>query len=625
MLQSIRDNVQGVVAKIIMGILVVPFAIFGIESLIGNNGPAEVAKVNGEKIREPELAQAMDIRKRQLMARMGDNIQPELLDDAALRKPVLEELITQHMLRQSAESLGLQFSAQDVDRMILAVPDFQVDGKFSPQRYEMVLRNNGYTPAYFKQWTHRELLVDQLHVAIAGSDFVTPAELKAQAGLQQQQRSFRYATLPIAGLADKIDVTDADIKTYYDAHAKDFMSDERVKLEYIELRAQDYFPPLDEAAVKAQFDREMANYKPRVERHAAHIEIRIGAQRNEAQALELARSIEQKLKAGEDFAKLAAQYSDDIGSKNNGGDVGVSTGDAFPAPFEAALAQLAPGQVSEPVKSETGFHVVKLLDQQTAERPTFEQRKAEIAQNMQQSAAQPELTKNVEKLRDLVFNADGLKGPAEEVKAKVQVSDWLDRKSTDPVLGNPKVIAAAFGKEVLKDGNNSDVIELAPDHYIVLRLKEHVDAEPKPLDQVRPAIVATLKQERANAQLTAAAQQLIEQVRKGGDFAQLAGQQGLALKSVEKTTRGSGAAAPELLRAAFALPKTAKEKSIDSLQLANGDIAVLQLQDVAEGVPDSLTPTQRDILQAQLRQNASVAGFAAFMEGIRAKAEIARR
>lgn len=620
MLQNIRDNVQGIFAKIIMGVLLVPFALFGIESLVGNNGPAEVARINGEKIREPELVEAINVQKRQLLARMGENIQPELLEDAVLRKSALDDLITRHLLKQSAESMKLRLPAGAVDRNILAMPEFQENGQFSPTLYEQLLRNQGYSTNYFKQLIQEGMLINQLYSAFIGSEFATPAEFKNIAGMLQQQRSFRYVTLPIAGVADKIVVGDDEAKAYYAEHTKEFMSEEQVRLEYVELRAQDYFKQVDDAAVKSEYERESAAFKPRIERHAAHIMIEVSKQRDDAQAQALLASIEAKLKAGEDFAKLAAQYSDDVGSKANGGDLGVSAGDTFPVQFEAALAKLSVGQVSEPVKSESGYHLVKLVDQQTSERPTFEQRKADIARSLQESGALPELTKNVEKLRDLVFNSDGLGGPAKEVQATIHTSDWLDRKSADPLLGNPKVIAAAFSQEVLQNRNNSEVLELAPDHFVVLRVKEHAQSAPKPFEEVKPAIVAAVKQRRAAEQLTAEAQQLVKQVREGGDFAKLAGQQGFTVKSVEKSMRNNGAISPDLMRTAFALPKT-EQYPIDSLQLGSGDIAVLQLEEIAEGTSDSLAPSQRDALVAQFGK----AGFAAFMEDVREKAEITRR
>jgi peptidyl-prolyl cis-trans isomerase D len=627
MLQNIRDNVQGLVAKIIIGLIVVPFAIFGIESLVGGGGPVEVAKVNGEKIEEAELAQAINVQRRQLLARMGDNVQPALLDEAALRGPALDGLITQHLLKQNAEALKLRLPAQSVDQTILSMAAFQDNGKFSPERYEMLLRNQGYSTAYFKQLMQQELLINQLHSAFVGSDFVTPAELKTVAGLLQQQRSFRYVTIPVAGLADKVNISDAEIATYYKEHSDQFLSEERVKLEYIALHAEDYFQPVDDAAIKTEYDREMADFKPSTERHAAHILIEANKQRDDAEAQALVATVAKKLAAGEDFAKLAAQYSDDIGSKTSGGDLGVSSGDAFPPQFEAALSKLGVGEISAPVKSESGYHLIKLLEQHTRERPTLEQRKAEIAQRLQQSGAHPELIKNVEKLRDLVFNSEGLAGPAKELKATIRESDWIDRKSTDPLLGDPKVIAAAFSQEVVKENNNSDVLELSPDRYVVLRMKEHQPATPKPLDEVKAGIVAALKQQRAIDEVKSIADQLIKQIKQGDDLEKLASQRGYAIKTVEKSARNNGAVNPELLRGAFSLPKTASgtAASANMLELSNGDVAVLQLQVVIDGVPDSLNPGQRDALLAQLQQSFGTAGFAAFMEDTRARAEIKRR
>jgi len=539
----------------------------------------------------------------------------------------LDGLITQHLLKQSADALKLRLPVQAVDQTILSMAAFQDNGKFSPERYELLLRNQGYSTAYFKQLMQQELLINQLHSAFVGSDFVTPAELKTVAGLLQQQRSFRYVTIPVAGLAEKVNVSDADVAAYYKEHTDQFLRDERVKLEYIELRAEDYAQPVDNSVVKAEYDREMADFKASTERHAAHILVEANKQRDDAQAQALIATVAKKLAAGEDFGKLAAQYSDDVGSKASGGDLGVSSGDAFPPQFETALSKLKVGEVSAPVKSASGYHLIKLLEQQTRERPTFEQRKAEITRRLQQGAAHPELVKNVEKLRDLVFNSEGLSGPAQQMKVAIRESDWIDRKATDPLFSDPKVIAAAFSQEVIKDGNNSDVLELTPDHYLVLRKKEYLPAAPKSLDEVKGNIVAAIKQQRAVEEVKGIAEQLTKQVRQGEDLDKAASERGYTLKSVDKTARNNGSINPELLRAAFALPKISQPAAqpIESLELSGGDVAVVQLQAVVDGVPDSLNAAQRDALLAQLQQGFGTAGFAAFMEDTRARAEIKRR
>ncbi|MDB6062266.1 MAG: hypothetical protein JWM78_2369 [Verrucomicrobiaceae bacterium] len=626
MLQNIRNNVQGLVAKVIIAIIIVPFAIFGIESLIGGGGSNDAAKVNGEKISEVELQQAISIQKRQLLAMMGDNIQPNMLEDTALRGPALDALITQHLLQQGAADLKLGVSPQAVDQTILSMAAFQDNGKFSTERYQMLLRNQGYTPAYFKQALQQELVVNQLHSGVVDSDFVTPDELKRVSGLLQQQRTFAYVTIPVASLQEKVSINPSDIQSYYDEHKDQFLSEERIKPEYIELRIEDYFLPVDDAALKAEYDREIADFKPSTERHAAHILIEVNDKRSDEQAKSLIESVRAKAIAGEDFAKLATQYSDDVGSKNTGGDLGSSSGDTFPPIFEQALSQLQVGAVSAPVKSESGYHIIKLLDAQVKEKPTYEQRKADIAIHLQQLKAQPELQKAVERLRDLVFNSEGLTGPAQELKLSLKEGAWIDRKSADPLFGNPKIIAAAFAPEVLKEGNNSEVIELAPDHFVVFRAKQHEVAAPKPLDDVKSTIVATIKQERAALAAKDIAQELSHSLQQGEGLEKLATQRGYMAKVVEKAARGNGASTPELLRAAFSIARPVKDQPlpVDTVALSNGDIALVQLQDVTEDASDSINATQRSALLMQLQQSFGTASFAGLMENLRSHADIKR-
>lgn len=627
MLQNIRDNIQGLVAKVIIALIVVPFAIFGIESLIGGGGPVDVAKVNGEKISEVELQQAMVVQKRQLLSKMGDKVQPNMLEDAALRGPALDGLIAQRLLQQGAADLKLAMPLQVVDQTILSIAAFQDEGKFSPERYRALLRNQGYTPAYFKHMLQQELVVNQLHSGLSDSEFVTSKELQMVAGLLQQQRTFSYLTIPLASLADKIAPDNKDIEAYYQAHQDRYLSAERVKLDYIELRAEDYAPPLDDKALQAEYDREMAALKPVTERRAAHIAIETNAQRNEQQARELADSIEKKIAVGEDFAKLAAQYSDDLGSKNSGGDLGVSDGTVFPPLFEQALATMKAGEVSAPIKTADGFELLKLNDAHTKPLPTFAEKRAEIAQRLLHETAQPELLKNVEKLRDLVFNSDGLSGPAADLKLVVKQSGWIERKNDDPLFSNEKVATAAFSSEVLKDHNNSDVIELTPDHYIIVRAKEYEAAAPKPLASVAGDVAKALKQERAREQGKQIAAEISQHLAQGEDFKKAATAAGYVSKSVEKAMRSGSNVSPDLLRAAFALPRpvAGKPLPVDTVGAASGDLVLLQLNEVVEGPPDSLNVAQRTAVLTQLQQGFGTADFATFMESLRTRAEIKRR
>ncbi len=626
MLQNIRDNVQGLVAKIIIAIIIVPFAIFGVDTLIGSGGPTPAAEVNDAKISEDDLIQAIGMQKRQLLAMMGERVQPEMLDDAKLRGPALESLITQQLLQQGADELRLRVSAKMVDDTIRSVPQFQENGQFSTARYQQLLRDQNLMPAYYKQLLQRELVVDQLQSGIAESEFATPVEVDVVTGLLQQQRSYVYALLPVAPLTAKIEISDADINSYYQAHSEQYLRDERVKLEYIELRAADLIKPVDAATVRAEYDKFAVAFKPITERRAAHILVEVNEKRGEAEASALAQDLAKKIAGGEKFENVAAAYSDDTGSKESGGDLGGSRGDSFPPAFEAALAVMKVGEVSAPVKSDAGYHLIKLLDQHVDTLPTFEAKKAEIEQQLAAAETQPQLLKMVEKLRDQVFNAEGLSGPAKDNQLTLKESDWMDRKSTDPLLGDAKVQAAAFSNEILKDGNNSDVIELTPEHFIVLRVKAHEAATPRPLEEVKPQIAAALKQERAVAAARQQAEQLKAQVQQGGDLQKLAQMAGYKTESVADATRNGGVTNAEISRFAFNLGRpTDGTPVVDVAVIGNGDVAVLQLLAVKAGAKESLNDSQRTGLVKQLEQMSGTADFVAYMDSLRKTAKIERK
>jgi peptidyl-prolyl cis-trans isomerase D len=624
MLQNIRDNVQGTMAKVIVAIIIVPFAIFGVDTLINSGGPAPVAQVNGAELSQDELAQEIMLQKRQLMAMMGENIQPEMLEDDKLRGPSLDRLITRQLLQQAADTLKLRVSSTMVDDTIRSVPQFQEGGRFSPERYQQLLRDQGFSPAYYKQLLQRELVVDQMQTGLSESEFATAKEIDTVTGLLQQQRSFSWVVVPADDFVARVEVSDADIDSYYKANADRYQREERVKLEYIELRAADFANQVDDAAVQAEYDRFAAAFKPATQRHAAHILIEINDQRSETDALARAEEASRKLAGGAPFDKLVEEYSDDQGSKGNAGDIGVSSGDLFPTALESALAQLKPGEVSAPVKSDAGYHLVKLLGQSTESLPSFESKKDEIAQRLAMDGVQQKLVGAVEKLRDQVFNSDGLAAPAKSLQLTVRESDWVDRKSTDPLFGDARVRAAAFAKDVLAEGNNSDVIELTPEHYIVLRAKAHEPATPKPLDEVKAQVVAALKHERAIAAAQQLATKLQTGTEQGGDLITLAAKDGYKGQKVDNADRNGGQS-PEVTRAAFGMARPAGDKaSVLVKTLANGDAAVIHLHAVVAGASDSLNSEQKAGLASQLEQASGTATFAATMESLRKAAEIER-
>lgn len=610
-------------AKIIVAIIVVPFAIFGIESLVHSGGDSPAATVNGEKIAQGDLQRAIRQQQQRLLSVMGENADPAMLDESRLRQPALDGLITQQLLSQQAKDLGLGISEAGVDQLLTSLPQFQQDGKFSSERYLAVLRESGYAPADFKQRARADLAVDQLYTGVALSEFVTKAELERIVALSRQQRTFDYVVVPVTKKLEDIAVSDNDIESYYKAHTDAFLQPERVKLEYVELKAADFAKPVDDAAIAAEYEREKQNAGAGVERQAAHILIEISDKRDETAAQTLAKQVADELAAGGDFAALAAKYSDDFGSKQSGGDLGVTRGETFPQPFEQALATLKPGEVSAPVRTDAGFHLVKLLDQRVETVPPLEQRREEISQRLAAQAAQPELLKAVEQLRDLAFNADGLQQPAREMKLAVHSSDWLERSNRDPLFSNPKLIGAAFTDEVLKERNNSDAIELAPDHFVVLRVAEHVEAAPRPLAEVKVEVTTLLQRERAVAQARARAEALKQSLIGGTELAVVASKEGLEVKQGKLVQRSAADIDGEVLRAAFELPRAGDAAAQTALtDTATGDVALIRLREAVDGKLADVDPAQQQMLAAQLRRGNGDAVFAAYLDAVRATAEI---
>jgi peptidyl-prolyl cis-trans isomerase D len=622
MLQKIRDNSQGTIAKIIIAIIIVPFALFGIESLVGGGGPVTVAEVDGEKITDLQLQQEIYLQKQRLINQMGENVDFSMLDDSLLRGPALERLINKQVILEAAKQRGVAISDTTVDQAILAMPQFQQDGKFSVPMYENVLRSNGYSPSLFKQMITEDMLSGQLNSGISGSEFITEQELADIAAIIAQKRSFRYLTVPAKRFAETLTIEPQEIADYYQANAASFQTEEQVKLAYIELKQQDFFKPVDEEELKLAYEEEMASFSAREERRAAHILIEISEEVSEEQALAKAAEVQVKLAAGEDFSALVKSFSDDIGSAEAGGDLGYSDGSGFPPAFEEALANLQQGEVSEPVVTEYGVHLIKATEVKLTEQPSFEDRKPAIEQRLKVAAAEQQFLQVVEDLRDQVFNAEDLAGPAEELSLNVQQSKWLGREGEGELFSNTQIMSAAFSEEVLSDGNNSEVIELAADHFVVVRVLEHKPVAQKPQQEVAAEITELLRAQKASAAAQAKADEILKLVSSGTGVEEAAKANELAWQVQDSASRGQTTVNRELLQAVFAMPASVDGSQYQSVILASGDSAVVELFKVEEGQWVNFSDAEKVAIKRQLQGAYTQLSSAGFVETIRAQIDV---
>ncbi|HEK1691907.1 TPA: SurA N-terminal domain-containing protein [Pseudomonas putida] len=622
MLQNIRDNSQGWIAKTIIGLIVVLMALTGFEAIFqAASHSQDAAKVNGQTISQNELSQAADMQRRQLMQQLGKDFDPALLDEKLLRDAALKGLIERKLLLQGAEDAKFAFSEAALDQVILQTPEFQVDGKFNADRFDQVIRQMGYGRLQFREMLAEEMLIGQVRTGIAGSSFVTDQQVDAFARLENQTRDFASLTFKANPAAVK--VSDDEVKAHYEQHAKEFMTPDQVVIDYVELKKSAFFDQVKvtDDELKAQYEKEIANLAE--QRHAAHILVEVNDKVNDAQAKARIEEVEQRLAKGEDFAKLAKEFSQDPGSANSGGDLGFAGPGVYDPVFEDALYKLDDGQVSAPVRTQFGYHLIKLLGKQAPEVPSFASLKDKLTRDLKTPLVEQRYVDASKQLQDAAYEAADLAQPAQDLNLKVHTSAPFGREGGEGITANRAVVQAAFSEEVLEEAANSTAIELDPETTVVLRVKEHRKPEQMPLEAVAKNISEHLAKEKATAELKAKADKLIAGLRDGSVAADTA-QEGQSWKAYEAVTRSQDGIDPAELQALFRLAKPqAKGKPVyGSVVLADGSLVVLQLKGVNEGAAASDEEKQQ--IRRYLASRAGQQDFAAYRKQLEGSADITR-
>ncbi len=611
MLQNIRNNIQGTAAKVIIAIIVVPFALFGIDSLFSGGSQPPAATVNGEKVSQAELQQAIAMQKRRLINMMGEQIDPAMLDDNVLRKPALDSLIKQQLLLQAAEEAGIRISDKQLNTVIASMPQFHEDGRFSQQRYQQVLRLQGYSSALFKQLLRSDLLIQQLSASVASSAFVTEAELDEAVAYIHENRDFHSVTVPLSKFEKDLTVSEEEVLSYYQNNSQRFQSEPKVQFSYLELREEQFYQPVSEQQVQEEYQRLIDSMAVDAEREAAHILIELSDEVSREQVIAKLQGLRQRVLAGEDFAELAKSESQDPGSAEQGGLLGFSAGDSFPAEFEDALAQLQPGEVSQPVETEAGIHLIQLISVKQAKLPSLESVRLEITERLRRQKARPELLASVEALRDLVFNAEDLRMPAAELKLDIQRSSWLSESDSEGLFAYPRLKQAAFDAELREQALNSEVFELTPERFVVIHVDEFQAPQTLPLEQVKQQIVSSLRREKA-VQLAADEAAKVEGELVGMARAEdVANKYGLSWQAFQDIRRSDISVDQDLRRFVFQLaaPQEAAVTA-GTLHRQNGDYVVVQLRESEAGQREAMKESDLAELRRSVVQNASSQAFA---------------
>ena len=614
MLQNIRDNSQGWIAKTIIGIIVMLLALTGFDAIFNAaSNSRNAAEVNGEEISLDELNQAMNMQRRQLAQQLGGNFDPSMLDDKLVRESSLRALIDRALLLQGARDADFAFSEAALDQLILQTPEFAVDGVFNAARFDQVIQQMGYTRLQFRELLKQEMLIGQLRAGISGSGFVTDEQIEAFARLEQQTRDFATITVPAETAA--VDVSNDEAREYYEKNTDRFRSPEQVILEYLELNKESFFDQVEvsEEDIKDLYQQRIANLAE--QRRAAHILIETEGS-DDATAKEKIDEVAKRLASGEDFSALAKELSQDPGSANEGGDLGFAGPGVYDPAFEEALYGLEEGQVSAPVRSDFGWHLIKLLGVQSPEIPSLESLKPELVRELKAQQVEQSFVEASKQLEDTAFESSDLIQPAQELGLSVQTTEAFGREGGAGVAANRQVIQAAFSDEVLVDGANSGVIELDPDTVVAVRVKEHLQPEVLPFEAVKDDIIAQLKSSKAAEQALAKGEQLIATLRDGGQVEQ-------QWQPVEAALRSQEGVEPAVLQQVFRMPKpeASDKPSYGSVRLSDGDFVVVRLSGVSEPKAE-LSEEDKQNYRRFLASRSGQQDFAAYRQMLHENAEI---
>ncbi|HDZ57509.1 MAG TPA: peptidylprolyl isomerase [Pseudomonas xinjiangensis] len=627
MLQKMRDNAQSWVAKVIVGVIVLIFALTGWESISRfTSDEAKAAEVNGTVISKVELEQAVALQRRQLIQQLrqmgNDNFDPSMIDDNLLRTSVLDSLVERAVLLQGAEEANIRISEQMIDQLILGTPDFQVDGQFDANRFDIVIRNMGLASRMaFRDLVRQELKIAQLRNAFEATAFATPTELTTLARLESQTRDF--AVIEVKAEHEDITISEDEIQEYYAANQEQFMTTEKVVLETLTLSRNDFFDQIevDEAAVQSLYEREVGNLAE--QRRAAHILVEVGEDENDAQALERAREIHDRIEAGANFADLAEEFSGDTGTANRGGDLGFTVRGSFDPEFEDALFALEEGEVSDPVRTSFGYHLIKLTDLQAPDVPALDDMRESLEEELKAEVVERRFVEATQELANLAYEAPDLQGPAQALGVELETTDPVERSGGEGLTANPRVMMAAFEEDVLVDGLNSPLIELDADTVVVVRVKEHQRPTQLTVEEASAEITDLLQYRKATEKAEATAAQAVEQMRADEVQPQAVAESlGQSWQKHEAVSRSSSDLTPALLRNVFSMPRPDSDgMTYGHFRQPDGGRWIVQLGGVATP-EEALSEANSPMFQRFIAGQTGEQDFSAVQQTLQADAEI---
>ena len=628
MLSAIREKATGWIAWMIVILISIPFALWGVNSYFEGATQIVIAVANGVEIEQSDYQRALAQKQRQLVQLAGRDLGTEYLDSPVFKRQVVDSMIDEALAREFSRDRGFRISDNQLNRFIRTTEAFHTNGQFDNERYERLIGNAGLSVQGFQAQQRQQLTTDQMRISLAETAFVSRTELNYALKLLNQKRSAVYAILLLEHFLEGVKITDEDISNEFDAKRAVYFEPPQARVAYVELSVARLAAAIkiDDSAVKKHYDDAPRRYSKPGSRSASHILLPLvpGAAAEEAVRAKAARLVSEA-RGGADFAELARTYSKDAGSATRGGDLGVIQKGAMVPPFEKAVFALSAGEISEPVKTEFGYHVIKVTRVSKTEAIPFEEVREDIATALRRRGGEAEFVQLAEQLGNIAFEQpDSLEPLTDQLGLAIQTSDWFSGAMGTGIAANPKVRKAAFSDEVLVDGLNSGVIEINPDTLIVFRKLEHRERRPMLLEEVSDQIKTTLENRQAVLALEQAGNAILTALTDGTPWAELLGRYGLVEASlpaaVEEITDPQEQA---IAVKVFAAPHPGAGAPVfGGGQISPEVFAIYRLDAVTMGDPSAVEQEEREQVRTAILRRQGDLLFDGFRADLRKAADV---
>jgi len=632
MLTTIREKAQGWIAWVIVIFISVPFALWGINEYFDAESKVVVAEINGNELMLHDFQEQLQKTRNALRQKFGGKIDNKIFETSAFKQRVLNEMLIQRLVTGDIQKQNYQIGDQQLAGYLRDNPSFQTNGSFSPELYAQAVRSNGLNLAAFENQIRMGNIVGQIKEGFTRSVISNDAELDDLLRLQQEKRNFRSVSLSGKSFIDKIDFNEADIKQYYDSNKKQYMTTEEVRVEYITLSIADVAGQIQpaEEALRTYYQENKDRFMQPEQRKAQHILLAVASDARDEEIKrieEMASDLMSQVRDGRNFAEMAKKLSVDSLSSEYGGDLGYFEKGVMGTAFDEKVFSMQKGEISGPVRSRLGIHIIKLNDIKPETGKSFDEVREQISKEYALREASQRYGQMAEELQNIVYEQPTTLQPAADaVGLKIVSTEWFSRKGGQGIAGKRPFIDSAFTEDVLFEGLNSEVVETSQDTLVALRLLEHREPQQMQLADVSDEIKQLLLKQRSKGLVAKQVARLVKALQSGKTtLAQIAETEGLQLANYEEVARsGNASLSAALLREVFRTSASAAgmESAAGSVQLENGDYAIFSVTKVLPGNPQDVPENIRDQIRLVIKQRKGEDLFSNYERGLYESADI---